>query len=213
MLRTNRLLTITLAGLLSSGLALAQGVGGPPPAGPGPDGPDHRAFVRGPMERTFHDSQFGRFWNDPRIAQQLNLTDDQKRKMDDIFQQHRLNLIDLHANLEKQEVLMGPMISADQPNEAQVLAQIDKIAQARADLEKADARMLFDLRKTLTPEQWQKLKAMREEHHDGRMMRERPRPGGPDGQRWQRHGQPPPSAPSNGNSAPAPPPPGTTPPQ
>jgi protein CpxP len=203
MSRTNSFVSIVLACLVSSGLALAQGMGGPP-QGPGPDGAGHRGFERGPMERTFHDEHFGRWWNDPRISQQLSLTDDQKHKMDDIFQQHRLNLIDLDANLEKQEVLMQPMISADQPNETQVLTQIDKIAQARAELEKANARMLFDIRKTLTPEQWQKLKAMREEHHGARAMRER-RPG-PDGQRmWREHRQdPPPSGASNPAPGPAP---------
>jgi len=215
MSRMNKILALTLACLVSSGLALAQGMGGPPP-GPGPDGPGHRGFERGPMERTFHDGQFGRWWNDPHIAQQLNLTDDQKHKMDDIFQQHRLNLIDLNANLEKQQVLMQPMISADQPNEAQVLAQIDKIAQARADLEKANARMLFDIRQTLTPDQWQKLKAMRDEHRDARAMRGRRGPGGPggpDGQKmWRQHGQAP-APPPNGSPAPAAPPQGTPPPQ
>lgn len=217
MLRTNKLLSVTLACLVSSGLAVAQGMGGPPPGPGGPGGPGmHDGFGRPPMERMFHDDHFGRWWNDPHIAQQLGITDDQKHKMDDIFQQHRLNLIDLDASLEKQEVLMQPLISADQPNEAAVLAQIDKIAQARADLEKADARMLFDIRKILTPEQWQKLKAMRAEHRDDRMMmREHRRgpggPGGPDGQMgWKpRQGAPPP--PDGNNPAPAPAPQGQAP--
>lgn len=209
--RTNKFVTVTIACLLSSGLAIAQGMGGPPA---GPDGPGRGGFDRPPMERAFHDGRFGRWWDDPHVAQQLGITDDQKHKMDDIFQQHRLNLIDLNAALEKQEVLMQPMISADQPNEAEVLAQIDKIAQARADLEKANARMLFDIRKNLTSDQWQKLKAMREEHRDDkRMGGHRPGgPGGPDGgQKWRQHreGSPPnssspaPAAPQG--TAPAPP--------
>ena len=84
---------------------------------------------------------------------------------------------------------------------------------ARAELEKANARMLFDIRKTLTPDQWQKLKTMREEHHDGKMMRDDRRgpggpdgpggPGGRDGQMWRNHRQGPPPD----GTAPAPPPP------
>ena len=54
---------------------------------------------------------------------------------------------------------MEPLVSADQPDEAKILAQIDRVAQARAELEKANARMLLDIRRVLTPEQWQKLKA------------------------------------------------------
>ena len=101
----------------------------------------------------------GRWWGNPELAQQLALTTDQIKKMDDILQQHRLRLVDLHAAVQKQELMMEPLVSADQPDEAKLLAQIDKVAQARADLEKENARMLLDIRRVLTPDQWQKLKA------------------------------------------------------
>jgi Spy/CpxP family protein refolding chaperone len=79
--------------------------------------------------------------------------------MDDIFQASRIQLIDLHANVEKQNVLLEPMLSANPPDTAKTLAQIDKVAQARADLEKANARMLLGIRGVLTPDQWTKLRA------------------------------------------------------
>jgi Spy/CpxP family protein refolding chaperone len=158
------------------------------------------------MQHAFHDGHFGRWWENPQMAQQLNITDQQKKQMDDIFLQHRLKLIDLHANLDKQETLLQPMIEADQPDEAKILSQIDAVAQARAELEKANARMLFDIRKTLTPEQWQKMKTMREEHHGDRMMRHGPDgQGGPGGQMWRKH------RPGPDGAAPAPPPPGQAP--
>lgn len=205
-------MAVTLFCLIASGLALAQGFDGPlaGPGGQGPgQGPDGGGFGAPPVERAFHDGHFGRWWNDPRMAQQLGLTDQQKHQMDDIFLQHRLKLIDLNANLEKQETLLHPLIEADQPDEARILSQIDAVAQARADLEKANARMLFDIRKTLTPDQWQKLKAMREDHRPGKMMRDGhrgpggpPGPGGPDGQnRWRKQRPGPPDG-----TAPAPPP-------
>ena len=211
MLRKNSFLIAALLCLLAPGLAAAQnfdgpfGPGGPDPAqGPGRDG----GFNGPPMQRDFHVEHFGRWWNKPELAQQLNLTDQQKKQMDDIFLQHRLKIIDLDANLEKQETLLRPMIEADQPDEAKVLAQIDAVAQARADLEKANAHMLFDIRKTLTPEQWQKMKAMRSEHR-GKMMREDHRgPGGPGSEMmWRKHRTPPPDG-----SKPAPPPPSAQPP-
>lgn len=197
--RSKSLIVAALAGFLSCGLALAQGPDGPGPGGPPPGGPGFGGPP--PMEHMFHDRQFGRWWNDPQLAQQIGLTDQQKQQMDQIFLQHRLKLIDLNANLEKQQVLFRPMIEADQPDETKILAQIDAIAQARAELEKADARMLFDTRKVLTPEQWQKLKALRMEHRDHmRDDRRGPhrRPMGPDG------GAPPPPPPGNAPQSPAP---------
>jgi len=219
--RRNSFLIAALFCLMGSGLAFAQGFDGSGPGGPDPaQGPGGGGFGAPPMERAFHDGHdghFGRWWNDPQLSQQLGLTDQQKHQMDDMFLQHRLKLIDLNANLEKQETLLHPMIEADQPDEAKILSQIDAVAQARADLEKANARMLFDIRKSLTPDQWQKLRAMREEHRGEKMEREGRRgpggpggPGGPDGRnQWQKHRQLPP--PDGSTPAPPPPPQGQSP--
>jgi Spy/CpxP family protein refolding chaperone len=103
----------------------------------------------------------GMWWKNPDIAQKLNLTDDQKKKMDDIFQQSRLQLIDLKANVEKQEAQLEPMLAANPPDTNKVLAQIDLVAAARAELEKAVARMLLSIRGVLTADQWAKLQADR----------------------------------------------------
>lgn len=151
-----------------------------------------------PMEHAFRGPEH-RWWDNPRIAQQIGLTDDQKKKMDEILQQHRLQLIDLHAALEKQEVLLRPMLEADQLDESKVLSQIDTIAQARAELEKANARMLFGIRKLLTPDQWKKVQTIVRAHMAEKEHRDF---GGPGGEGWRGH------APegSNGPNGPAPPP-------
>ncbi len=125
----------------------------------GPPGPP-------PMERSFRAGGPGRWWDKPEVAQQVGITDDQKKKMDDIFQQHKLQLIDLKATLEKQEAILQPLIGADQPDEAKILSQIDAIAQARAELEKANARMLFGIRTVLTADQWKKLRTMAQTRMD-----------------------------------------------
>lgn len=137
-----------------------------------------------PMERAFGGGRMhGRWWDDPQTAQKVGLSADQQKKMDDIMQQNRLKLIDLNANLQKQQTIMQPLIEAEQPDEGKILAQIDSIAQARAELEKANARMLLGIRQVMTPDQWTKLKALREEKRDewkseGRGMMRRG-PGGP----------------------------------
>jgi Spy/CpxP family protein refolding chaperone len=101
----------------------------------------------------------GRWWTRPEMAQKLGLTADQTKKMDDTLQQFRLKLIDLNATVQKEEMIMEPLIGTEQPDEGKIVAQIDKVAQARAELEKTNARMLLGIRRLLTPEQWNKLKA------------------------------------------------------
>ncbi len=105
----------------------------------------------------FHMGPGGAWWKNPRIAERLGLTADQTRKMDDIVEHSRLDLIDLRANLEKQQVMLGPIMDANPVDMAKASAQIDKVANARADLEKANAKMLLSIRGVLTPDQWTKL--------------------------------------------------------
>lgn len=182
------LLLLTLA-LLASGFALAQDPATAPDPPDPPDAPAmaEPATPPAPMgmrrQREFRAGQGmggpgmgmrmggpgmgmrgpgqGKWWKNPELAQKLGLTDQQISKMEKIFQDSRLKLIDLHASLEKQEAILEPMIEADHPDEDRVLSQIDQVAQARAELEKANARMLLGIRNVLTPEQWKRLQAER----------------------------------------------------
>jgi Spy/CpxP family protein refolding chaperone len=152
---------------LAAGL-IAQPPGGGP-VGPGDQGGPGARSGRGPgrgpgpspstsVERALHGPS-GTWWRDPAIVQKIGLTADQQKKIEDAFQQSRLHLIDLTASLDKEQVTMEPLLAADHPDEAKILMQIDRIAQARAELEKADARMLLGFRNVLSQDQWAKLKA------------------------------------------------------
>ena len=111
------------------------------------------------MERAFHMGPHGRWWNNPELVQKLALTSDQQKQMESVFEQNRPNLMDLSDKVRTAEMGMGSLLSSDQPDEGKVLAQIDRIAQARAELEKSNARMLLGLRRILTPAQWKTLQA------------------------------------------------------
>jgi Spy/CpxP family protein refolding chaperone len=153
-------LGLAIVSVLLAGTALAQGPGGGQEMGEG-GGPGF-GMHRPPMERAFGaEGEMGRWWNNPRIVEQLKLTDDQRKAMDGILLEHREKLVDLRGSLEKAELEMEPLMRDDQPNEAKILAQIDKVAQARAELEKANARFLLAIRAKLTPEQWKQVQDFR----------------------------------------------------
>jgi periplasmic protein CpxP/Spy len=118
-------IAFALAVALAAGAAVAQA---PPGSGFGPG--------RGPMEQSLGPlSGRGRFWQNPQIVDALKLTDDQRKAMDDILQQHLESLVDLRAN-----------------------------AQARSALFKANAQFLLALREKLSPEQWKQVQAFRDAH-------------------------------------------------
>src|SRR5690242_10824087 len=134
------------------------------------------------MPRMHGPGMEGKWWTNTELAKKLNLTDQQVQQMEQTYQQNRLKLIDQVATVQKQEVLLEPMLAADRPDEAQVLAQIDKVAAARAELEKSHARMLLGIRQVLSAEQWKQLKD--EMPHGAGMRRMGPDgPGGPRGRR------------------------------
>jgi periplasmic protein CpxP/Spy len=161
-------LGIAIAALFAAG-AGAQAPSAPSaPAGPGFGG--HRP----PMERALGTGgEHGKWWNNPSVVEKLQLTEDQRKAMDGILQQHREQLIDLRANLEKAELALEPMMRDDQPNESAAFQQIDKVAQARAELEKANARFLFALRSKLTPDQWKQVQDLRSNRDNMRRNWER----------------------------------------
>jgi len=150
-------LGVALAALLVAGAA--AGAQAPPPPGGG-FGYEGR---QGAGDGAFGALR-GRFWNNPRIVDALKLTDDQRKAMDDILQQHLESLIDLRANAEKAELALRPLINADQLDESRIMAQIDQVAQARAELFKANARFLLAIRSKLTPDQWKQIQAFRAEN-------------------------------------------------
>jgi len=184
--------------LLAAPLAFAQqGPGGPPMQGPmhhegGPGGERHGDMHDGPG------GDHGMWWKNPEVITRLAITSDQQKKMDDIFVQNRVQLIDLHATLEKEQLVLDPLMSANPLDQTKALAQIDKIADTRASLEKTNAKMLLGIRGVLTPEQWTKLR----EHHRGEAgpggEHHGPMSGAPGAPRWNRQtpGQQKPTAPT-----------------
>ncbi|HEX4030970.1 MAG TPA: Spy/CpxP family protein refolding chaperone [Terracidiphilus sp.] len=200
----------TVAGRVVMALACAAMAGSLAVAqGPGTGSGMRQGFGdhRPPFERAFgHEGREMQWWNNPRIADRLKLTDDQRKAMDAIMQDHKVTLVDLHANLEKAELEMEPLMKADQPNESAILSQIDKVAQARAELEKANARFLLALRAKLTPDQWKQVQNFREGGGPERRGWSRD---GRHGDGWPPHGQQAPPPPDGQQGAPAPPAPGS----
>jgi len=126
--------------------------------GPPSDGPD-----QGPPSSMMNPPAEGppgrlpgaeiKWWKDPVLVQKLHVNDDQIRKLDKITQDHQIHEIDLRADLEKQYAILCFQMEADPPDEAQVLAQVDKVTQARARLEKSQVERLLAIRRVLTAEQ------------------------------------------------------------
>jgi Spy/CpxP family protein refolding chaperone len=211
----NRTRALSLVGslLLAAPLAFAQNPGGGPPpmfgqsdgGRPMDRGAEGRGMGRGMMGIV----PPGAWWKNPNVVTLLALTPDQQKRMDDILLQSRIQLIHMKASLEEEQLKLEPLLNTNPLDQSRALAQISKIADLRADLEKADAKMLLSLRGVLTADQWTKLQADRHKRHEGMgregmdgMRNHR----GPDGQPGQAAPPPPSAMDANPTAPPQPPP-------
>ena len=154
----------------------AAGQAPPPPHAPMPPmvGMSREYHGGGDMHPGARIVPPGTWWRNPDMIQALTLTADQQKKMDDILLQSRIELVRLKASLDEQQLLLEPMLNANPPDSAKSLAQIGRIADLRANLEKANAKMLLSIRAVLTADQWTKLQAT---GRGGRHMHGDPGPG------------------------------------
>lgn len=134
----------------------------------------HTEAGMGPMGPFGH-AGMGKWWKNPELVKKLGLTDAQVQQLNKIAQDHRMQEIDLRATLEKQEAALEPLMESDKPDEAQVMAQLDKVGQARTNLQKSNTQSMLAIRRVLTPEQWKQLHSQPHEMHH---MRQGPPPAG-----------------------------------
>jgi Spy/CpxP family protein refolding chaperone len=91
-------------------------------------------------------------------AKELNLTDEQKAKIEDLNFANRNAMIDLRASMQKAHLKMQHEMMADTPDKARMLAASKEVNAIQGQIADARINHLFALRAVLTPEQVKKFK-------------------------------------------------------
>jgi hypothetical protein len=99
------------------------------------------------------------WWTNTALLTRLGITDDQKSKIDRTFESHKQNLTTTKDQLEKEETQLDKLLAADTLDHAGIVAQINRVVQARSDMERANSLMTLDMREVLTKAQWTQLQA------------------------------------------------------
>ena len=133
------------------------GPGGAPPPPPGQGGQSSTSTMHGGLQL----GPPGKWWDDKSFAKSLKLRPDQQMHMDAIFSQNRNALLSHYEGLQAAETQMGELTKAPTLDEAALFAQIDRVAQARADLEKAETHYLLQIRKEMDADQIARLEKHR----------------------------------------------------
>jgi Spy/CpxP family protein refolding chaperone len=117
-----------------------------------------------------HQHGLGAWWKNSDVVKELQLSDAQVKQIEQTFLDYRLKLIDLRADVERQETKLQPLLEADQPSEQQVGSQVDAVVVARGKLEKTNTMMMLAIRRVLSVDQWKKLQAIHHRHMHERGM-------------------------------------------
>ena len=100
----------------------------------------------------------GKWWRDPGIKAELDLTDGEVKRLDRLFKNSRRRLIDLKNKVEKAQFEYQNLMEADPLDEAAVNRQFAKLEKARGQLAAERSRFLVEVRKILGHSRFQRLK-------------------------------------------------------
>ena len=108
---------------------------------------------------------YGKWWRIPRVAKQLDLTDEEKAKLDEKFVESRRKLIDLKSNVEREQFELDNLLDGESLDEGTVMDQFKKLEQARTDLSAERFSFLIEVRRVLGFERFHKIKTNRLDCH------------------------------------------------
>ena len=132
----------------------AQQRGGQPPAGAKSDKPGDKRPER------------PKWWIDSKLRAELGITDQQSVAVEQVWQKSLPSLREGREKLTKLEDALSKL--TDGTDEAAVIAQSERVESLRAELNRGRTLMIYRMNKILTADQRAKVKAMYEQHDQGR---------------------------------------------
>ena len=99
-----------------------------------------------------------KWWKDPDIVKQLNLTSGEVKQFDKLFVKSRRRLIELKNHVEKEQFEYQTLMESQNLDESAVNRQLKKLEEARSNLNSERSRFLVEVRKILGRDRFQKLK-------------------------------------------------------
>ncbi len=123
-----------------------------PPQAPHPPDPDPLAHLMFPPDMIMAH------------ARELNLTDEQKTFMRSEVQKATVTFQDLQWKLQDQMEALHETMKLTSVNEAQALAQLDKVLDIEREIKRLHIALAVRLKNRLTPEQQEQLHKMRPDH-------------------------------------------------
>lgn len=131
-------------------------------------------------------------FSNPKVVQALKLTPEQQQKLEDLRYQRRKDGANLRRDMELKRLDLERELDKDTPDVAALDRLLDEQGALRTKMGKARIHQMLDMKKILTPEQWNKVRdRMRERRAERIGNRRGPGGFGPGGRQGQGQGMAP----------------------
>ena len=106
----------------------------------------------------------GKWWHDKSIVKELELTDIEKKEIDEKSTVSRRKMIDLKYEIEKQRFELDLLLGTNDVDKQEILERFNSLEQAKNKRSRARFEMFMEVRDIIGAERFQELKSM----HRGR---------------------------------------------
>jgi len=117
-----------------------------------------------------------------KAMKEAGLSEQQIRRIEVLKAEADRARIDIRADLEKSRLDLEQLMKVDSPNESAVFKQLEKVHAITLQLKKNHINLMLQVRKEITPEQWEKLQILKAEFkmkHRQKMRKRLKGAGGP----------------------------------
>lgn len=105
----------------------------------------------------------GRWWENERLIERIDLTGDQRQRINDLVYEHAHRMIDLNAQVKRAELDLARLVGQPEFAPEPVRAAFAEFQRARQALERERFEMLLSVRGVLSSEQWLEIQDIRRE--------------------------------------------------
>lgn len=116
-------------------------------------------FWFAPLIAAAQDVPAGKWWYNPRIQKNLNLSKGEIGKLDQLFADSRLKLIKFKSDVESEQFELDQLLSKKKVDDADVKRQFQKLEQARKNLANERLDFVIGVRNILGADRFQQLKS------------------------------------------------------
>lgn len=132
----------------------------------GQDAPKRNMGRFRPMGEGFAADPIARMVSNPKVAEKLNLTEEQKTKLEELIKTQREAMKEKRAKMGEAMKRQMDLMSAEEIDESKVMASVDEVFALRCDMAKDQVKRVIAVKNILTPEQIKKANEIKAEFRD-----------------------------------------------